>query len=106
MIHYYIAKKRISGNGIQQPRTYKYKIACNPNEFIEPTNFEDNSAPRRWGRESKQLDFSSIPFNATCPNCLKIIIPKFEAKIAALKETLKQSLAAPDATTSASPEPR
>jgi hypothetical protein len=70
MIHIYVAKK---GRYEQE----LYRVLCS-REWL------GYARPRRWGEPK---EFVTTPWNATCPDCLKAIIPKLEADLARVRET-------------------
>lgn len=69
MIHLYSVKKGWSPAEI-------YKLLCTG-------EWAGYAEPRRWGQPK---DFVTVPWNATCPDCLAKIIPKLERDLARTKE--------------------
>ncbi len=82
MIHYYTVRRYVRGV-TAATKEYKYLILCTK-KWLEPTDY----ITMRYGVPRRQISFTSIPYNATCPECLKLLIPKFELKVNTMKARL------------------
>lgn len=73
-VHLYVSRK------YQEER---YKLLCT-NEYTSPTHFQE----KPWGR-SRQIQFTTMKHKVTCPQCLKIIVPRMEDELMNMRKHLE-----------------
>lgn len=88
-VHFYKSKKRGSNynTSLRTGRKYippKFKIVCTGEFFVLPVD------PETGLLDTSQVDVTSTVWNTTCPECLKIVLERFEEKLDMMKKRLTE----------------